>query len=122
MQTEDIPLPEAEDGTERWVTVRRVTDIVSGDRKAVRRAISIDIGEDGTSHLNAGVADDMREALLARIITGWSFDLPLPVADPASLDKLPLDAYDALIEATEVHFKAVDFRKQASKNGGTSSA
>lgn len=122
MQTDRIPLPAGEDGTEHWVSVRLVKDLQSGDRRAVRRAIKVDIDEDGVSHISAGAADDMRIALLVRVITGWSFDLPLPVADPESLDRLPLDAYDALIEATEEHFKAVDFRKQASKNGGTSSA
>lgn len=122
MQTERITLPAGDDGTEHWAEIRPVSDLRARDKKAVTRAITVDVGDDGVSHVSVGIADDMRDALLVRLITAWSYELPLPVADPASLDELPVAAYDALIEATKEHYRLVDFKKRPGKGGETSSA
>ena len=41
--------------------------------------------------------------------------LPLPVADPASLEKLDLETYDALAEAVGEHMKLIKGKQNPTK-------
>ena len=120
MLTERIPLPELDDqpGVEQWAEIRAVKELRSGDRKAVRRAWRMEISENGLNKsFSMADEDEQREVLLARIIVSWSLAEPLPVADPESLERLPLDVYDALVEATKEHFRIVDFSPSKTPDG-----
>ena len=83
----------------QWAEMIDVADITSGDMKAYRRSMPVGTG------LTVGILDDMRDVLLARLITNWSFQVPIPRELPGTpeeagaLDRIPPAAYDALVEA-----------------------
>jgi hypothetical protein len=52
-------------------------------------------------------SNDLRTALVAALVTNWSFDLPLP-ADDATLRRLPSPAGLALFRAVEPAFKMIN--------------
>lgn len=89
-----------------WVDLR--DDLKGSDAKAARRAVTYTVDDDGKRVMNAGSDDDMRDALLARIITGWSLEekgvLPPcknPLAGPDHIaDALSDEDYAALHQAT----------------------
>jgi len=129
MQTIRVPLPEHPDhpGVEQWAELRDVSTLRAGDRKAVNKTLRWKIDENGRieSTFSPGDMDDLTNAVLARVIVNWSYALPLPQADPASLDELPLDAWEALEEATKPHRQALDFsrrRDPAETKGSTGSS
>jgi hypothetical protein len=66
------------DGSVNWIEVRDA--IKGGDIFAVHEANQVDLGEDGRpTRISFQKADD--DALIAlaqRVITGWSFQVPLP--------------------------------------------
>jgi len=66
------------DGTPNHIDVRE--EIKGGDIFAVRRASKVPLGEDGRpSEMSfQGLEDDQLIALAYRVITGWSFQVPLP--------------------------------------------
>src|SRR6185312_3530003 len=66
------------DGTPNHIDVRE--DIKGGDIFAVRKASRVPLGEDGRpSEMSfQGLEDDQLIALAHRVITGWSFQVPLP--------------------------------------------
>src|SRR5487761_1226841 len=89
-----------------WADVRDIGELRNKDRKAINKAIVLHIDEDNRPVIAGSMDDDMTDALLKRVITGWSFaGLPLPADDPDSLDKLTLEDYDKLAEATREHMK-----------------
>jgi hypothetical protein len=55
-------------------------DIKGGDIFAVRKASKVPLGEDGRPAEMSfqGLEDDQLIALAYRVITGWSFQVPLP--------------------------------------------
>ena len=63
---------------DQWVEVRE--EIKGGDIFAVRKAARVPLGEDGRpSEMSfQGLEDDQLIALAHRVITGWSFQVPLP--------------------------------------------
>lgn len=69
---------EQPDGTPNHIDVRE--DIKGGDIFAVRKASRVPLGEDGRpSEMSfQGLEDDQLIALAYRVITGWSFQVPLP--------------------------------------------
>src|SRR6185312_1747361 len=69
---------EQPDGTPNHIDVRE--DIKGGDIFAVRKASRVPLGEDGRpSEMSfQGLEDDQLIALAHRVITGWSFQVPLP--------------------------------------------
>lgn len=125
MLTERKPLPEHPDlpGVEQWVDLRAVSTLRAGDRKAVDRSKVYTMSADGQPIVEYSAADatDRDNALLARIIVAWSYSelpkdpLPVPVADPSSLDEVPLDAYDVLDELLRPYREALDFKKRKSQ-------
>ena len=122
MQTYRVSLPEHPDhpGVAQWAELRDPSTMRAGDAKALRKAVRLKFdqhgeGWDGT--FSMGDEDDRNDALLARVIVGWSYDLPNPKADPASLDELPVDAYEALCEAVRPHREALDFNRKPTDQG-----
>lgn len=63
---------------DQWVEVRE--EIKGGDIFAVRKASKVPLGEDGRPAEMSfqGLEDDQLIALAYRVITGWSFQVPLP--------------------------------------------
>lgn len=91
-----------------WVEYR--SELKAKDRFAVQDAASLEIGVTGTDKSRAsflGMQNDMRNALLGRIITGWSFPVPIPsqnsfqAADEVIGDAMDLDDYSVLAEEIE---------------------
>lgn len=94
-----------------WAEIADVSELLSGDIKAVRKSITVTINPDGTRTYNPGGEDDIADAMLARTVRNWSFPLPLPGEDRASLDKLPthpVDVYEALKEAIDPHIALIN--------------
>src|SRR6185437_10142997 len=97
------------------------------DRKAVNRTLTLEI--DPVTQLPVipgSMDDDMRDALLQRIVTGWSFEnLPLPKDDPGnpatdepgSLDKLTIQDARLLHEAIKPHMLLITGQEDPNKPG-----
>lgn len=101
-----------------WADLREPSELRSADRKAVNRVVSFHVDENSRPIFSASMDDDMAAACLRRVITQWSFPMPLPKDDPGkppspdqpdgipgSLDKLELEDEDLLRKAVEEHMK-----------------
>lgn len=93
------------DGTPNWVEIR--TELKARDRFAVQD-VAVVASEDGKSRASfLGLQNDMRNALLGRIILGWSFPAPVPsqnsfqAADVVIGDALDLEDYAVLEREVE---------------------
>ena len=104
------------DGSPNWVEYR--DKLTVQDRIAANSAIkfTFEAAPDGNGEVRkvtGGNDDRMRVALLARLITAWSFPgVPVPsqnIADPEELisSQLDLDDYDAVSDAIEPLFQRV---------------
>ena len=90
-----------------WVEYR--TELKARDRFAVQDVASVEVSNEGgksrTSFL--GMQNDMRNTLLGRIISAWSYGVPIPsqnhfqAADAVIGDAMDLDDYAVLAEAVE---------------------
>lgn len=92
----------------RWATIKNKEELNAGDRRAMRGAapVQIVVNEERrqvTRQLAGDFEDQQRNALLARIITDWNLQWPLPAGDPAVFDDMPIDQLDKLYEAIEPH-------------------
>ena len=90
-----------------WAEITPVEELRSGDRRAVNRAVRIELDDKQQPIITGATTEDMRDALLARIVLDWSFPFPVPGKDPKSLDKLSLPQEDALREATQPHLDLI---------------
>jgi len=61
-------------------------------------------GEKRKVRVTMAMVAEQRDTMLSRLITGWSYDLPLPYV-AASRDLLPLAACRALDDAIKPHLK-----------------
>lgn len=88
-----------------WVEYR--TDLKVRDRFEVQEVAKVQVGETSNSTSFLAMANDMRNALLARIITAWSYPVPVPAenhfaaADVIIGETMDLDDYAALEEAIQ---------------------
>lgn len=114
MQSVRVTLP-----GNQWAEIRTPDSLKRGDQRAVNAAVTVGLDKD--AQLSIGVEDVMRAALIARLVTAWSFDLPTPASNPDVLDDLGLDTYNALVDATEEHWSRVDFKRKASSTTSNSS-
>lgn len=92
-----LELPSSE-----WVDYR--DNLKSADKFAVQDAIVLEYDEDNKRQMRAGVTNVMRNALLARIITAWSYPgIPVPAQNIAGVEiigeTMDIDDYNALAEA-----------------------
>lgn len=87
-----------------WVEYR--DKLMAGDKFAVQDAITVEF-KDGVNKTSLGTVNDQRNALLARIITNWSYgQTPEQLKDLQAADKvigsvMDLDDYNVLCEAVE---------------------
>lgn len=107
MATERIELP-----SEGWIEYR--TDLKANDKFAVQDAIVLELGDGETRKVHGGTSNTMRNALLARIITAWSYPgIPIPSQNIAGIDTigdtLDIDDYNALAEAVNELLEKVAF-------------
>jgi hypothetical protein len=88
-----------------WVEYRDQLKAI--DRFAVQDAVFLEV-KDGVNRAALGFGNDIRNALLGRIITGWSFPTPTPgeakditAADVVIGNAMDLDDYNALADAVQ---------------------
>jgi hypothetical protein len=92
----DITLPSG-----ATVTVR--DKLTAKDKFAVQAAVRLSLDTaTGLQESSGSILNDMRNALLKQIITAWTFDgVAIPSQNPATLDEMDLDDYNALAEGVE---------------------
>lgn len=88
--TERITLPSG-----AWVQLRDPKTLRRGDKKRALAAVTGD-----TDKLMA-MAYGMADGLLAVLVIGWSYPLPIPSESMESLDLLPIEDDEALMKAIE---------------------
>lgn len=87
-----------------WVEYR--DKLMAGDKFAVQDAVSLEF-KDGGNRASLGLMNDQRNALLGRIITGWSFgQTPDQVKDLMAADvvignAMDLDDYNVLVDEVQ---------------------
>ena len=84
--------------------------VLAGDKYAANEAIKVEVQDDGTRVLSASMTDQVKYALLTRLIVSWDIGQPVPsmVVDPVGLiNSLPLDDIEALADAIEPIYNRV---------------
>lgn len=72
------------------------------DKFAVQAAIRMSLDTTtGLQDLKGSITNDMRNALLGRLVESWSLSLPLPGVAEDALGEMDLDDYNALADAVE---------------------
>ena len=100
----DLPSKMA-DGTHNWVEYR--DKLMAIDKFAVDEVATIVMGDAGNKVSALAMRNDMRNALLGRIITAWSYPVPVPkdnnfqAADIVIGNAMDLKDYAALAKAVE---------------------
>lgn len=107
MATDRIELPSG-----GWIEYR--TDLKANDKFAVQDALIVEMTEGETRKLHGGTQNTLRNALLARIITAWSFEgIPVPSMNIAGVETigetLDIDDYNALAEDVNELLEKVAF-------------
>jgi hypothetical protein len=88
-----------------WVEYR--DKLLAADRFAVQAVARVELKESSNSASFLEMQNDMRNALLGRIITGWSYSGPIPSADSFRAadmvigETMDIDDYAALEKAVE---------------------
>ena len=102
-------------GTEHWVEFRSPDEMTIGDIDAYNEPIvrALDAADNaGTPRddvkLTISLANERRNALMACLITAWSFeDVPLPYA-AESRKKIPIAARTVIDDLPDEHIKVID--------------
>lgn len=108
-----------------WVEIR--DKLMAIDRFAVQEVALVELGDKGRASLLA-LNNDMRNALLGRIITGWSFSSPIPsqnsfaAADVVIGNAMDVDDYAELEKAVEPFMESIAGKKQNPKQETPQSA
>lgn len=98
----------------QWADLRDVDELTNGQRRPFMLAVAelsalTEPNVDGTPSLT-GAREPAKaaaallatgDALLGALVSAWSFELPIPSADPASLEAIPARDYDALQAAAQ---------------------
>jgi hypothetical protein len=84
-----------------WIEYR--TGLKASDKFAVQDAVVLEYTDGEARKIRGGTTNVMRNALLARIITAWSFEgIPIPAQNIAGVDTLgdtlDIDDYNVLAE------------------------
>ena len=87
-----------------WLTLRDPKTVKQRDRKAVWAAMDR-VSQAGGGSLLQTIESGAATMCLA--VASWSYDLPLPSEDPASLDELDIPTYNAVSEACKPFADAV---------------
>lgn len=97
-----------------WIEYR--DELLGGDKRRTQEAVTFTIQDGQQQKISAGIQNEMRVALLAGIITDWSYaetkGWAIPASNPGgvgTLDLLPIDDYNALSVAVEPLLQKVSF-------------
>lgn len=114
MRTE-LPSKQA-DGTQNWVEYR--DSLMAIDKFAVDEVATVLVGDGGNKVSALAMRNDMRNALLGRIISAWSFPVPIPrdnnfqAADVVIGNAMNLKDYGVLAKAIEPLMDEIEGRDQ----------
>lgn len=78
-----------------WVQFKDPKTLRRGDKKRATAGVAADVERP------LAMAYEMTDGILAVLIIDWSYDLPLPSKAPDSLDLLPIEDDQALMDLTE---------------------
>jgi hypothetical protein len=95
--------------------------ILAGDKRAANAAIELHMDADGGRLVSVSMTDNVKYALLTRLIVSWDVGQPVPgmVVDPVGLlDSLPLDDLDALSDAIDPLYKRIMGIKDDGQDNG----
>jgi hypothetical protein len=101
----ELPSMSPDGETHSWVEYRDV--LKASDRFEVQKVARLEMKEEANLASFLEMQNDMRNALLARIITAWSYPVPIPkensfaAADRIIGDLMDLDDYSVLEQAVE---------------------
>lgn len=101
----ELPSMSTDGETQNWVEIRDT--LKASDRFEVQKVARLEMKEEANLASFLEMENDMRNALLARIITAWSYPVPIPAqnsfsaADRIIGDLMDLDDYAVLEEAVE---------------------
>lgn len=96
----EMPSKSADGKGSNWVEIR--TELKALDRFAVQEVASVTLSDSGNKVSMLAMQNDMRNALLGRIITAWSYPVPVPgqnnfqAADIVIGNAMDLDDYAVL--------------------------
>jgi hypothetical protein len=96
----EMPSKSADGKGNNWIEIR--TELKAPDRFAVQEVASVTLSDNGNKVSMLAMTNDMRNALLGRIITAWSYPVPIPsqnsfqAADIVIGNALDLDDYAVL--------------------------
>lgn len=103
------------DGSPNWVEFR--DKLMALDKFAVEEVATVTVGDSGGNKVSMlAMQNDMRNALLGRVITGWSFPAPIPsangfqAADVAIGSVMTLKDYRALAKEIEPLMEEIEGR------------
>ncbi len=111
-----VTLPSTQaDGTNNWVDLADLDDLLGEDLLIIGRAVKIKSGPQGeTEYSPREIEHDRQNALLGRIITGWSFPVPIPsqnglaAADVAISRAMKIRDYAALLGKARALLAEID--------------
>ena len=101
----ELPSMDSDGKTNNWVEIRDT--LKASDRFEVQKTARLEMKEEANLASFLEMQNDMRNALLGRIITAWSFPVPIPsqnsfaAADRIIGDLMDLDDYAVLERAVE---------------------
>jgi hypothetical protein len=101
----ELPSMSGDGETHNWVDYRDV--LKASDRFEVQKVARLEMKEEANLASFLEMQNDMRNALLARIIEAWSYPVPIPkensfsAADRIIGDLMDLDDYSVLEQAVE---------------------
>lgn len=116
-----------------WVEHRPIQDLKAKDKDAVSMSVkmAIPLTEDGELDRSQGLAFSgsmelaARNAAIARVITGWSYDWPVPYFEAGEvhgaqlIDEIPLDDWNEIEELITPYLAKL--RKKPDPKKGTTS-
>ena len=117
-----------------WIDHRPIQDLKAKDKDAVSESVkmAIPVTSDGEIDLSQGVAMSgimqiaARNAAMARVITAWSYDYPVPyfeaheVHDAESIDEIPLDDFNEIEALIDPYLTKL--RQRPSPKGATTTS
>jgi hypothetical protein len=97
--------------------------LIAKDKFKVQKSLKFKVKDGQEQEVSGGITNDMRNALLAELITSWSLDAPLPSADIGAgmeaIDAMPIDDYNELQEKVEPLLEKVSFRPNPKTPSGS---
>jgi hypothetical protein len=97
-------------GEPAWAEISDPEDLTARQRREVRDVIRVPFqigGGMGTAEVGGGIMDTIRARMVAQVTTAWSFPEPITAE---TVEDLPARMFDVLVEATEPHWDAANFR------------